>query len=74
MSPFAYSSLVVSRGSPQMAFTSLVVIPTRGIVATGRAGSRDLAAFGGTDTLVFAASAVAGHIVEYEPQMELVSA
>src|SRR6478609_1175182 len=34
MSPLAYSSLVVSRGSPQMAFTWLAVMPTRGTDAT----------------------------------------
>ena len=61
MSPFAYSSLVVSRGSPQMAFTSLVVIPTRGIVvAAGRSGILDFAALGGGAAPAFAPGAVAG--------------
>jgi len=35
ISPFAYSSLVVSMGSPQTAFTCFVVIPTCGVVAAG---------------------------------------
>src|SRR5690242_10964708 len=60
MSPFPYRSRVVSCGSPQMALTSFVVIPTRGIVAAGRAGTRDFAALGAGVAPAFEPGAVAG--------------
>jgi hypothetical protein len=51
--PFAYSSLLMSVGSPQIAFTSLVVIPTRGIVVTEAARTvAGVAATAGALTLV----------------------
>lgn len=60
MSPFAYSSLVVSRGSPQIAFTWFVVMPTRGVLVAGRAGVGDCTCLGGGDALPFAAASVTG--------------
>lgn len=43
-----------------MAFTSFVVIPTRGIVAAGRAGTRDFPALGADAVTVFGAGELAG--------------